>query len=257
MNSQLATREREREAQEKMTSDPSSRGEVLRQGEFSPTTTQERTRVSRVAREEITDELAGKKGINRQLQGRSRKQRLALFLLRKRDSRDYLNGRTWIDHDENGLLRNSITYQSHSPVPPAFSLLDQTKEIFIPFRRAWLDRVFSPGRVGGENRPGKVHHSVPFGQPTKPGISNSIPINNLEVWLSGLRHWFAKSTYKKIVSWVRIPFPPARKWNGRAKLRERKNLLVDPPEDRIALLSETERRARCALFLFDRPIFFL
>ncbi|GFS30681.1 hypothetical protein Acr_00g0013370 [Actinidia rufa] len=93
MNSQLATREREREAQEKMTSDPSSRGEVLRQGEFSPTTTQERTRVSRVAREEITDELAGKKGINRQLQGRSRKQRLALFLLRKRDSRDYLNGR--------------------------------------------------------------------------------------------------------------------------------------------------------------------
>lgn len=46
----------------------------------------------------------------------------------------------------------------------------------------------------------------------------------LEVWLSGLRHWFAKSTYKKIVSWVRIPFPPARKWNGQAKLRERKNL---------------------------------
>ena len=38
-----------------------------------------------------------------------------------------------------------------------------------------------------------------------------------EVWLSGLRHWFAKSTYKKIVSWVRIPFPPAQKWKGRAK----------------------------------------
>ncbi|KAL4339389.1 hypothetical protein GQ457_06G024690 [Hibiscus cannabinus] len=33
----------------------------------------------------------------------------------------------------------------------------------------------------------------------------------------------------KIVSWVRIPFPPARKWNGRAKLRERKNLLVESP----------------------------
>lgn len=46
----------------------------------------------------------------------------------------------------------------------------------------------------------------------------------LEVWLSGLRHWFAKSTYNKIVSWVRIPFPPAQKLNGRAKLRERKNL---------------------------------
>nr|GMC58548.1 hypothetical protein TanjilG_32901 [Ipomoea batatas]GMD77933.1 hypothetical protein TanjilG_32901 [Ipomoea batatas] len=75
-----------------------------------------------------------------------------------------------------------------------------------------LDPVFSPGWVGGEN---------------------------FKVWLSGLRHWFAKSTYKKIVSWVRIPFPPARKFNGRAKLRERKNLLVEssPPEDRIALLS--------------------
>lgn len=47
----------------------------------------------------------------------------------------------------------------------------------------------------------------PFGQPT----AQKIPINNLEGWLSGLRHWFAKSTYKKIVSWVRIPFPPARK----------------------------------------------
>ncbi|KAI5659961.1 hypothetical protein M9H77_28755 [Catharanthus roseus] len=35
-------------------------------------------------------------------------------------------------------------------------------------------------------------------KPTKPGTSNSILINNLEVWLSGLRHWFAKSTYKKI-----------------------------------------------------------
>ncbi|XLT27829.1 hypothetical protein HN873_059121 [Arachis hypogaea] len=61
--------------------------------------------------------------------------------------------------------------------------------------------------------------------------------DQLEVWLSGLRHWFAKSTYKKIVSWVRIPFPPARKWNGRAKLRERKNLTSwcwwSPPEDRI------------------------
>jgi hypothetical protein len=33
----------------------------------------------------------------------------------------------------------------------------------------------------------------------------------MEVWLSGLRHWFAKSTYKKIVSWVRIPFPPVER----------------------------------------------
>lgn len=31
-------------------------------------------------------------------------------------------------------------------------------------------------------------------------------------------------------------------------MRERTSL--GPPEDRIALLSETERRARCALFLF-------
>lgn len=92
-----------------------------------------------------------------------------------------------------------------------------------------------------------------------PSGAHKISINNLEGWLSGLRHWFAKSTYKKIVSWVRIPFPPARKCNGQAKLRERKNRTSwwSPPEDRIALLSETERRARCALFLFDRPIFFL
>ncbi|KAK8539582.1 hypothetical protein V6N13_034874 [Hibiscus sabdariffa] len=62
-----------------------------------------------------------------------------------------------------------------------------------------------------------------------PSGAHQISINNLEGWLSGLRHWFAKSTYKKIVSWVRIPFPPARKWNGRAKLRERKNLLVESP----------------------------
>ncbi|KAI5311519.1 hypothetical protein L3X38_000245 (mitochondrion) [Prunus dulcis] len=43
--------------------------------------------------------------------------------------------------------------KSNSPVPRAFSLLDQTKEICIQFRRvrAWLDPVFSPGRVGGED----------------------------------------------------------------------------------------------------------
>ncbi|KAF1893360.1 hypothetical protein Lal_00001826 [Lupinus albus] len=108
--------------------------------------------------------------------------------------------------------------------------------------RAWLDSVFSPGRVGGEDWQSSSFSGGVFiekraalrltqligsdspsvGCPT----AHKIPINNLEVWLSGLRHWFAKSTYKKIVSWVRIPFPPARKWNGRAKLRERKNLLV-------------------------------
>ena len=31
----------------------------------------------------------------------------------------------------------------------------------------------------------------------QPNPAHPIPINNLEVWLSGLRHWFAKSTYKK------------------------------------------------------------
>ncbi|OIW15497.1 hypothetical protein TanjilG_32901 [Lupinus angustifolius] len=95
--------------------------------------------------------------------------------------------------------------------------------------RAWLDSVFSPGRVGGEDwqsssfSGGLIGSDSPsVGCPT----AHKIPINNLEVWLSGLRHWFAKSTYNKIVSWVRIPFPSAQKWNGRAKLRDRKNLLV-------------------------------
>ncbi|KAK7411402.1 hypothetical protein VNO78_02835 [Psophocarpus tetragonolobus] len=74
--------------------------------------------------------------------------------------------------------------------------------------------------------------------------AHPITINNFEVWLSGLRHWFAKSTYKKIVSWVRIPFPPARKWNGRAKLRERKNLLVCLPPavpGRLSVLEHVRR----------------
>lgn len=90
-----------------------------------------------------------------------------------------------------------------------------------------------------------------------PSGAHQISINNLEGWLSGLRHWFAKSTYKKIVSWVRIPFPPARKCNGQKNYVKERTSWWSPPEDRIALLSETERRARCALFLFDRPIFFL
>jgi hypothetical protein len=29
-----------------------------------------------------------------------------------------------------------------------------------------------------------------------------------EEWLSGLKHWFAKSKYNFFVPWVRIPFPP-------------------------------------------------
>lgn len=29
-----------------------------------------------------------------------------------------------------------------------------------------------------------------------------------EKWLSGLKHWFAKSTYNFVVSWVRIPSFP-------------------------------------------------
>ena len=31
---------------------------------------------------------------------------------------------------------------------------------------------------------------------------------NREGWLSGLRHWFAKSAYNLLVPWVRIPFLP-------------------------------------------------
>lgn len=34
-------------------------------------------------------------------------------------------------------------------------------------------------------------------------------INFLEEWLSGLRHWFAKSAYNVFVPWVQIPFLPA------------------------------------------------
>ncbi|CAJ1978075.1 unnamed protein product [Sphenostylis stenocarpa] len=59
-----------------------------------------------------------------------------------------------------------------------------------------------------------------------------------------------------IVSWVQIPFLSARKWNGRAKLRERKNLLVCvggvPRRIEKHYLVSGEPVGRC----FDRPIFF-
>lgn len=94
-------------------------------------------------------------------------------------------------------------------------------------RMADLDGVslIDRGRVRALRLTKLIGSDSPSGN--QPNPTHPIPINNLEVWLSGLRHWFAKSTYKKIVSWVRIPFPPARKWNGRAKWRERKNLLVE------------------------------
>ncbi|KAI4298021.1 hypothetical protein L6164_037873 [Bauhinia variegata] len=72
----------------------------------------------------------------------------------------------------------------------------------------------------------------PFGQPT----AHQIPINNLEVWLSGLRHWFAKSTYKKYHGFESHFLRHGSGTGGRNYVRERTSWW-SPPEDRIALLS--------------------
>ena len=58
-----------------------------------------------------------------------------------------------------------------------------------------LDRVslIDRGRVRALRLTQVIGSDSPSGN--QPNPAHPIPINNLEVWLSGLRHWFAKSTY--------------------------------------------------------------
>ncbi|KAI5664334.1 hypothetical protein M9H77_23657 [Catharanthus roseus] len=57
----------------------------------------------------------------------------------------------------------------------------------IGFKRTkWTADPLLPIRIG--LTPELIGSDSPSGKPTKPGTSNSISINNLEVWLSGLRH---------------------------------------------------------------------
>ncbi|RZC78786.1 hypothetical protein C5167_002991 [Papaver somniferum] len=55
----------------------------------------------------------------------------------------------------------------------------------------------------------------------QPNWQSNSDLQNLEGWMSVLRHWFDKPTYKIIVSWVQIPFPPVERKKSKLLLIKR------------------------------------